>query len=160
MTQIYEGSLSAKGLRFAIVVSRYNEFITERLLAAAIDALLEKGALDQDIIVHRVPGSFEIPQVARWIAAQESFDAIVCLGALIRGKTMHFQLISEECARGIQQVAAEFSIPVTFGVITAETNEQAVERAGEKSENKGWEAALAAIEMANLYRKLQLDDET
>src|SRR5262245_54694722 len=139
MTQIHEGNLSAKGLRFGIVVSRYNEFITERLLAAALDALLEKGALDKDIAVHRVPGSFEIPQVARLIAAQKSCDAIICLGALIRGKTMHFQLISEECARGIQQVGAEFSIPVAFGVITADTNEQAVERAGEKSENKGWE---------------------
>jgi len=148
---IPEGEASAVDLRFAVVASRYNPFITERLLTGAIEALRTNGATEENISVFRVPGSFEIPQMARKIAEQKKFDAIICLGALIRGETLHFELISFECARGVQRIAADFGIPVTFGVITADTMEQAIQRAGERSENKGWEAALAAIEMANLY---------
>jgi 6,7-dimethyl-8-ribityllumazine synthase len=140
---------------FAIVVSRYNEFITVRLLNGALAALREQGIEEESVSVFKVPGSFEIPQAARRVAQTGKYDAIICLGALIRGKTQHFQIISEECARGIQQVARDFDLPVTFGVITAETMEQAVERAGDRSENKGWESALAALEMAGLYRQLK-----
>ena len=143
------------GLRFAIVLSRYNEFITSRLMDGAVEALLASGAGEEDIDIYKVPGSFEIPQMAGQVAQTRKYDAIVCLGALIRGKTQHFQIISEECARGIQRVAMDTGLPVTFGVITADNAEQAVERAGEKSENKGWEAAMAAIEMANAFRKVR-----
>jgi 6,7-dimethyl-8-ribityllumazine synthase len=142
-------------LRLAIVVSRYNSFITERLLQGAVDALKANGVGESSIQIFQVPGSFEIPQAARKIAETTRPDAIICLGALLRGETLHFELISNECARGIQKVAADFGIPVTFGVITADTEEQALARAGERSENKGWEAATAAIEMATLYRKLK-----
>jgi 6,7-dimethyl-8-ribityllumazine synthase len=149
-----EGSSEAKSDKFAIVVSRYNAHITERLLNGALEALKTNGAEDENILIVHVPGSFEIPQAARKIAEEGEHHAIICLGTLLRGETLHFELISNECARGIQQVAADFGIPVTFGVITAETEEQAVARAVEGPENKGWEAAGAAIEMANLYRKL------
>ena len=141
-------------LRFAIIVSRYNSFITDRLLQGALEALKTNGVDEDNIQLIPVPGAFEIPQAARKIAETAKPNAIICLGALLRGETLHFEIISNECARGIQDVAAEFGIPVTFGVITANTMEQAMARAGEQSENKGWEAALAAIEMANLYRKL------
>jgi 6,7-dimethyl-8-ribityllumazine synthase len=140
--------------RFVIIVSRYNSFITDRLLQGALEALKTEGVEEENIEIHQVPGAFEIPQVARKIAETAKPDAIICLGALLRGETLHFELISNECARGIQNVAADFGIPVTFGVITADTVEQAVARAGERSENKGWESAAAAIEMATLYRKL------
>ncbi len=159
MLQIQEGEVSAAGLRFGIVVSRFNSFITERLLSGALEALLEKGAAEKDIEVYRVPGSFEIPQMARRVAELRKQDAIVCLGALIRGETLHFSLIAAECARGIQQISADFGLPVAFGVITAETMDQAIERAGSKSENRGWESAIAAIEMANVYRKMKPQQE-
>ncbi len=155
MPEIVEGEVSAIGLRFAIVVSRFNSVVTNRLLSGALEALLEKGASEKDITIYWVPGSFEIPQMARVVAELGRQDAIVCLGALIRGETLHFSLIASECAQGIQRVSADFGIPVTFGVITAETMEQAIARAGFKSENKGWESALAAAEMANVYRKLR-----
>lgn len=155
MTKLTAGSLDGKGLNIAVIVSRYNEFITNRLLDGALEGLREHGVEEDCIAVFRVPGSFELPQTARKIAETFEQDAIVCLGALLRGETLHFELISNECARGLQQVASDFGIPVTFGVITANTMEQAVKRAGEKSENKGWEAALAAVEMASLYRKMK-----
>jgi len=155
MPEILEGEVSAVGLRFAIVVSKFNSFVTDRLLSGALEALLEKGALEKEIAVYRVPGSFEIPQMARRVAELGKQDAIVCLGALIRGETLHFSLIAMECARGLQQISTDFGIPVAFGVITAETMEQAIARAGSKSENKGWESAIAAIEMANAYKKLK-----
>ena len=155
MPNVIEGGISGVGLRFAVVFSRYNDFITNRLLDAAVEALLQSGAGDKDIDVFKVPGSFELPQMARKVAMTGRYHAIICLGALIRGKTRHFEIISDECARGIQDVAGDFGLPVTFGVITADTMEQAMERAGEKSENKGWEAAMAAIEMANSYRRVQ-----
>ena len=157
MPQRLEGSQDAIGIRFAVIVSQYNSFITDRLLDGALEALRAHGAEEQDILVIRVPGSFEIPQAARKIAERLEYDAMICLGALLRGETLHFELISAECARGIQGVAAEFGVPLSFGVITADTTEQALERAGERSQNKGWEAALAAIEMANLFRKLAGD---
>ncbi len=159
MPEILEGEVSAVGLRFAIVVSRFNSFVTDRLLSGALEALLENGALENDISIYRVPGSFEIPQMARRIAELGKQDAIVCLGALIRGETLHFSLIASECARGIQQVSADFGIPVAFGVNTAEPAEQAVARSGSKSEDKGWASAISAIEMANLYRKLKPPQE-
>jgi 6,7-dimethyl-8-ribityllumazine synthase len=146
--------ISARDLHFAIIVSRYNPFITEKLLNGAIEALHTHGANAEQIAVFPVPGSFEIPQMARRVAAMKKHDAIICVGALIRGETLHFELISQECARGLQNVAADFGIPVTFGVITANTMDQAMQRAGERSENKGWEAGLAAIEMATAYKRL------
>jgi 6,7-dimethyl-8-ribityllumazine synthase len=155
MPQSLEGTPDGQGLRFAIVVSRYNAFLTDKLLDGAMEALQSHGVDKEQILIVKVPGSFELPQAARTIAAQGKNDAIVCLGALLRGETLHFDLISNECARGIQKIAADFEIPVTFGVITANTIEQAVARASEGPENKGWEAAIAAIEMASLYRKLK-----
>ena len=154
MPEQIEGFQDAAGFQFAVIVSRYNSFITDRLLQGALEALKTHGAKEENIEIVRVPGAFEIPQAARKIAETGEQDAIICLGALLRGETLHFELISAECARGIQDVAAEFGIPVTFGVITADAMEQAVARAGERSENKGWESAVAAIEMANLYRKM------
>lgn len=154
MPNVIKGDISAAQFHFAIALSRYNEFITSRLMDGALDALLSRGVEDKNIDVYPVPGSFELPQIARKLAESGKYDAIICLGALIQGKTRHFQIISDECAHGIQRVAQDFAIPVTFGVITAETTEQAVERAGEKSENKGWEAAMAAMEMAALFKHL------
>jgi 6,7-dimethyl-8-ribityllumazine synthase len=150
----YEGELQAKGLRFAIIVSRFNDFITNKLLDGAVDALLRHGATEQNIEVVKVPGSFEIPLTAKKIAEKKSHDAIICLGTIIRGATPHFEYIASEVAKGIATVSLETEIPVTFGVITADTIEQAVERAGTKSGNKGWDAALVAIEMAQLLKKL------
>ena len=155
MSQQIEGTLDGSGLRFAIIVSRFNNFLTDRLLQGALEALKTHEVEEEHTIVVKVPGSFELPQAARRIAARGGIEAIICLGALLRGETLHFELISNECARGIQNIAAEFGIPVTFGVITANTVEQAVARAGDGPENKGWEAAIAAIEMASLYRKLK-----
>lgn len=159
MPEYKESVLSARGLRFALVVSRYNEFVTERLLEGALDALREGEVAKADIDLFRIPGAFEIPQMARRAAETGRYDGIVCLGALIRGETIHFELISRECARGIQEVAADLVLPVSFGVITADTVEQATARCGQKSENKGWEAARAAMEMALLYRKIGAEDE-
>jgi 6,7-dimethyl-8-ribityllumazine synthase len=145
---------SARGFRFAIVLGKYNSFITERLLESAQDLLKLSGVAEENISIFKVPGCFEIPQMARRVAQTGEFNAIICLGALIRGKTLHFQLIGEECARGIQQVAAEFGLPLTFGVITAENMKQAVERSGKNPENRGREAAQAALDMAVLYHDL------
>ena len=154
MPREIESSQNAAGFRFAIVISQYNSFITDRLLQGALSALQDHQAEMENVLIVRVPGSFEIPQAARKIAETVEYDAIICLGALLRGETLHFELISNECARGIQDVAAEFGLPVSFGVITANTTEQALNRAGERSQNKGWEAAMAAIEMANIFRNL------
>lgn len=150
----YEGELQAKGLKFAIVVSRFNDFITNKLLDGAVDALLKHGASEQNIEVITVPGSFEIPLAAKKVIEKKSPDAVICLGAVIRGATPHFGYVASEAARGIAAVSLEAGIPVAFGVITADTIEQAIERSGTKSSNKGWEAALAAIEMAQLLKKL------
>src|SRR5947208_10895007 len=144
------GKLDAAGLRFGIVVSRFNEFITDRLLRSAYDGLLRSGAREKDIHIVRVPGSFEIPSAARTLAETKKYDAIICLGCLIRGDTAHYDVIVNEVTRGIGQSAQETGVPHAFGVLTCETLEQAIDRAGLKMGNKGFEAALAAIEMANL----------
>jgi 6,7-dimethyl-8-ribityllumazine synthase len=155
MPGLIEGEIQAEGLRLAIIVSRFNSEISDRLLKGALEGLHGIGLEETQLTIYRVPGSFEIPQLARKIAEFGSYHAIICLGAVLRGETFHFELISEQCARGIQQVSADFTIPVTFGVITADTLEQALERSGDGSENKGWEAALAAVEMAVLFRKVE-----
>jgi 6,7-dimethyl-8-ribityllumazine synthase len=144
------GRLSASGKRFAIVVSRFNEFITERLLRSAHEGLARLGATEKDIQIVRVPGSFEIPSAARSLAHTRKFDAIICLGCLIRGDTAHYDVIVNEVTRGIGQSAQETGVPHAFGVLTCESLEQAIDRAGLKMGNKGLEAALAAVEMANL----------
>ena len=145
-----EGNLSAAGKRFGIVVSRFNEFITERLFRSAFDGLLRCGAKPEDIHVVRVPGAFEIPSAARTLAETKKYDAIICLGCLLRGDTAHYDVIVNEVARGIGQSAQETRVPHAFGVLTCDTLEQAIDRAGLKMGNKGFEAALAAVEMANL----------
>jgi 6,7-dimethyl-8-ribityllumazine synthase len=154
MAKIVEGKIKADGLRFGIVVSRFNNFITERLLEGALDALRRNGAGEDAIDIYRTPGSFEIPPVARKLLERDQYDAIICLGAVIRGATPHFSYISAEVTKGIAQLSMESAVPITFGVITSDTIEQAIERAGTKVGNKGWDAALSAIEMANLYREL------
>jgi len=149
-----EGQLTAKGLSFALVVARFNHFITDRLVEGAVDALKRHGADDNQITVVRTPGAFEIPAVAARLAGSGKYDAIVCLGAVIRGGTPHFDYVANEVSKGVAQVGINSSCPVVFGVLTCDTIEQAIERAGTKSGNKGSEAALAAVEMANLYRQL------
>jgi 6,7-dimethyl-8-ribityllumazine synthase len=150
--KVVEGQLDAQGLRFALIVSRFNEALTSRLEQGAVDCLVRHGADEGDLTLVRVPGAWEIPIVAAKVAQAGEVDAVVCLGALVRGGTAHFDLIASEVAKGIAQAAINSGVPLTFGVITAETLEQAVERAGTKMGNKGWEAALAAIEMARLYQ--------
>jgi 6,7-dimethyl-8-ribityllumazine synthase len=154
MPKIVEGKLEAKGLQFAIIVSRFNDFICDRLLGGALDALLRSGAKESDIQVIKVPGSWEIPLIAKKLAEQKKCDAIICLGAVIRGSTPHFEYVSAEVSKGIATVALEQSVPITFGVLTTDSLEQAIERAGSKAGNKGFEAARAAIEMANLMTQL------
>ncbi len=154
MPKTIEGKLNAKGLKFGIVVSRFNDFICERLLSGALDVLVRNGASDADIDVYRVPGAFEIPQVARRMALSNRYSAVICLGAVIRGATPHFDYIAAEVSKGIAMIGLESEVPVTFGVLTTDNLEQAIERAGSKAGNKGWDAALSAIEMANLYREM------
>jgi 6,7-dimethyl-8-ribityllumazine synthase len=150
----YEGHLVAEGLRFGVVVGRFNEFITNRLLGGAMDALLRHGASEELIDVAWVPGAFEIPLAAAKMASSGRYDAVICLGAIIRGATPHFDYVAAEASKGIAKVGLDTAIPVIFGVITADTIEQAIERAGTKAGNKGWDAALSAIEMSNLMRRL------
>ncbi len=150
----YEGRLDATGLRVAIVVSRFNELVTRPLLAGAQDCLRRHGADEASVSVVWVPGAFEIPLAAQRLAASGAFDAVVCLGAVIRGATAHFDYVAGQAASGVARVALEAGIPVTFGVLTTDTIEQAIERAGSKGGNKGADAALAAIEMASLFRQL------
>jgi 6,7-dimethyl-8-ribityllumazine synthase len=155
MPRIIEGKLTAKGLRFGIVVSRFNDFICGHLLSGAIDVLVRNGAEDGDIEVFKVPGAFEIPQAAKKVALSKRFDAVICLGAVIRGATPHFEYIAAEVSKGVAMIGLESEVPVTFGVLTTDTLEQAIERAGTKGGNKGWDAALSAVEMANLYREMK-----
>jgi len=155
MSKVFEGRLSAGGLRFAIVVSRFNSFITERLLAGAMDALARTGADAGQIDTVRVPGAWEIPLVAAELARQHRYDAVICLSAVIRGETPHFDYVAGEAAKGIAHAAAETGVPVAFGVVTANTMEQAIDRAGGKSGNKGFDAAMTAVEMAHLMRALR-----
>ncbi len=152
---VIEGDLSAKGLRFAIIVGRFNSFISDRLLAGAQDALTRSGCAEKNITVVRVPGSWEMPIVARELAKAKRHDAIIALGAVIRGDTPHFDYVAGEMARGLAEVARETGVPVGFGVLTTNTVEQAVDRAGVKGGNKGFDAAMSAIEMANLMRRLR-----
>ena len=155
MPRIIEGSLSAKGLTFGVVISRFNDFIGDRLMQGAIDTLLRSGASEADIRVVKVPGSFEIPVAAQALIKNGKYDAIICLGAIIRGSTPHFDYIASEAAKGIAKLSMEAGLPIAFGIITADSIEQAIERAGTKSGNKGRDAALNAIEMANLFKELK-----
>jgi len=152
--QVIEGKLDAAGLRFAVVVSRFNEALTSRLESGALDCLVRHGADEENITMFRVPGAWELPMLAAKLAAIGGYDAVISLGALVRGSTPHFDLIAAEVTKGLSQASLTTGVPLTFGVITADTLEQAVERAGTKMGNKGWEAAQAAIEMARLYQGL------
>ncbi len=154
MSKHFEGALLGKGLRFGVVVSRFNEFITKRLLEGAQDALLRHGVNDEDIEIALVPGSFEIPLVANKLAQTKSYDAVICLGAVIRGGTPHFEYIAAEVTKGIAKVGLDTGLPVIYGVITTDTLEQAIERAGTKEGNEGFKAAVEAIEMANLTKSI------
>jgi 6,7-dimethyl-8-ribityllumazine synthase len=155
MARMVEGNLTAKGFAFGIVASRFNEFITARLLDGALDALRRHGADEDKITVARVPGSYEIPLIAKKMAASHQYDAVICLGTVIRGATPHFDYIAGEVAKGVAMVGLETGVPVVFGVLTTDSIEQAVERAGTKAGNKGFDAACSAIEMANLLRELK-----
>jgi 6,7-dimethyl-8-ribityllumazine synthase len=152
--KVIQGELKAEGLKFAIVVSRFNDFITSKLFEGAVDALVRHGAREEDIDVVRVPGSFEIPLTAKKMASKGSYHAVICLGTVIRGATPHFDYVASEVSKGIASVSLETGVPIAFGVITSDTIEQAVERAGTKSGNKGFDAALTAIEMAQVMKKL------
>lgn len=154
MSKTYEGQLLGEGLKFGLVVSRFNEFISKKLLEGAMDALLRHGVLPEDIDTAWVPGSFEIPMVAKKLAQGGHYNAIVCLGAIIRGGTPHFDYIAAEVTKGIAMVSLDTGVPVSFGVITTDNLEQAIERAGTKQGNKGFEAAVSAIEMADLVRNM------
>lgn len=150
----FEGKLLAEGLKFGIVVGRFNEFISSKLLSAAIDALIRHGAEEEDINICWVPGAFEIPLAAQKMAGRNEYDAVITLGAVIRGSTPHFDYVSSETTKGVAKVSLDAGIPVIFGVLTTDTIEQAIERAGTKAGNKGWDAAMSAIEMASLLKQL------
>jgi 6,7-dimethyl-8-ribityllumazine synthase len=154
MPKIVEANLIAEGKKFAIVVSRFNDFITERLVGGAVDALVRCGTKDDDIDLVKVPGAFEIPLIAKKMSQKKKYDAVICLGAVIRGATPHFDYVSAEVSKGISVVSIESEIPVIFGIITTDTLEQAIERAGAKAGNKGFSAAMAAVEMANLLETI------
>lgn len=154
MPNVYEGKISGEGKKVGVIVSRFNDFISDRLLSGALDALARHGTNDEDIDIVKVPGSFEIPLMAKKMAQRGKYDAIICLGAVIRGSTPHFEYVSAEVSKGIALVSLESGVPVVFGVITTDTLEQAIERAGSKSGNKGWTAAVAAMEMANLMESV------
>ncbi len=154
MSKLFEGVLLGKGLKFGVVASRFNEFITKKLLEGAKDALLRHGVSEENIDIAWVPGSFEIPLASKKLAQTKRYDAIICLGAIIRGATPHFEYIAAEVTKGIAKVSLETDLPVSYGLITADTLEQAIERAGTKAGNKGFDAAVDAIEMANLLRNI------
>jgi 6,7-dimethyl-8-ribityllumazine synthase len=155
MSRVFEGQLSAAGLKFAIIVSRFNSFVTERLFNGAMDALVRTGASEDLIDVIRVPGSWEVPMVAAELARQHRYDAVICLAAVIRGETPHFDYVAAEAAKGVAHASADTGVPVAFGVLTTNTLEQAIDRAGAKGGNKGFDAAMTAVEMANLLRALR-----
>lgn len=150
MPNTFEGKLIAEGKKFAIIASRFNDFITDRLVGGALDALFRSGAEDADIDIVKVPGAFEIPLLAKKMAAKDRYHAIICLGAVIRGSTSHYDYVCAEVSKGIAAVSMESEVPVIFGILTTDTIEQAIERAGTKAGNKGWSAAISAVEMANL----------
>ncbi len=153
----HQGNLNAKGFRFALVASRWNDFLTSRLVEGALDALERLGADEKAVALFKVPGSFEIPLLARKLAATDKYDAVVCLGTIIRGETPHFEYIAGEVTKGIAQAAMETGVPVIYGIVTADTLEQAIDRAGVKSGNKGFEAAMSAVELVNLYKSVASD---
>ena len=154
MPKVIEGKIIAKGMKFAVAASRFNDFISSRLIDGAVDALTRAGADEKDIQLFKVPGAFELPIIAKKLAKSGRYDAIICVGAVIRGATPHFEYVSAEVSKGIASVGLETEIPVSFGVLTTDTIEQAIERAGTKAGNKGWDAAMAAIEMVDLFRKI------
>jgi 6,7-dimethyl-8-ribityllumazine synthase len=154
--ETYQGKLQAKGFRIGIVVSRFNQFISERLLEGALDALNKLGAVEADISVYKVPGSFEVPVLVKKLANSGKVDGVICLGALIRGDTPHFDYLSAEVTKGIAQIAIDHGIPCSFGILTVDTIEQGIERAGTKSGNKGWDAAFSVVEMLNLMKAAKL----
>ena len=153
MAKVFEGHLLGKGLKFGIVVGRFNEFITHKLLGGALDALKRHGVEEEDIEIAWVPGAFEVPLVAKKMAGLKRYDAVICLGAIIRGATPHFDYVAAEVSKGVAKVGLDSDLPGVFGVITADTIEQAIERAGTKAGNKGWDAANTALEMANLLKE-------
>jgi 6,7-dimethyl-8-ribityllumazine synthase len=150
--KVHQGNLKADGLRFGIVASRWNDFLTARLIEGALDAFERLGASESDVEIFRVPGAFEIPLLTRKVAGSGRFDSVICLGAILRGQTPHFDFVAGEATKGIGQAAIESGIPVVYGIITADTLEQAIDRAGVKAGNKGFEAAMVAVEMVNLHR--------
>lgn len=154
MAKTIQGNVTAQGLKFGIIAARFNDFITGRLVEGALDGLQRHGAAEGDIEIVKVPGAYEIPLAAKMLAQSKKYNAIICLGAVIRGATPHFEYVSAEVSKGIASVSLDFNVPVIFGVLTTDTIEQAIERAGAKSGNKGWDAALSAIEMANLMRQI------
>ncbi len=155
--ETYQGKLQAKGLKIGIVVSRFNQFISERLLEGALDALHKLGADEKDIAVYKVPGSFEIPLIVKKLVVAKKADGIVCLGALIRGDTPHFDFLSAEVTKGLAQISMDEGMPVSFGILTVETIEQGIERAGAKDGNKGWDAVFSVVETLNLIKKAGLE---
>ena len=155
MAKTFEGKIIAEGYRFALIVSRFNDFISARLVDGAKDALIRHGADDKAIDLFKVPGAFEIPQTAKKLANSGRYDAIICLGAVIRGATPHFDYVAAEVSKGVASVGLDSDIPVTFGVLTTDNLEQAIERAGSKTGNKGWDAAMAAMEMVNLFKEMK-----
>jgi 6,7-dimethyl-8-ribityllumazine synthase len=154
MPRTMEGKISAEGYRFGLVVSRFNDFISSKLVEGAVDALKRHGATEEQLLLVKVPGAFEIPLAAKKLAESGKVDAVICLGAVIRGSTPHFDYVAAEVSKGIAMVALDTKVPVAFGVLTTDNLEQAIERAGTKSGNKGWDAALAAMEMVNLFKQL------
>jgi len=152
--KVIQGELQAKGLKFAIIVSRFNDFITGKLLDGAVDALIRHGAKEEDVDVVKVPGAFEIPLAAKKVAEKGAYNAVICLGTVIRGATPHFDYVAAEVSKGIAAASLDTGVPIAFGVLTTDTIEQAVERAGTKSGNKGFDAAVTAIEMAQVFKKL------
>lgn len=154
MAQIIEGKLLAEGKKFALIVSRFNDFITDKLSGGAIDALVRCGGSENDIDIYKVPGAFEIPLVAKKLVQKNEYHAIICLGAVIRGATSHYDYVCAEVSKGIAVVSLDAQVPVIFGILTTDTIEQAIERAGSKAGNKGWDSAMSAVEMANLMEKV------
>jgi 6,7-dimethyl-8-ribityllumazine synthase len=154
MPKTLEGKISAEGYRFGLVVSRFNDFISSKLVEGAVDALKRHGATEEQLLLVKVPGAFEIPLAAKKLAESGKVDAVICLGAVIRGSTPHFDYVAAEVSKGIAVVSLDTKVPVAFGVLTTDNLEQAIERAGTKSGNKGWDAALAAMEMVNLFKQL------
>lgn len=155
MPKLFQGVLKGEGFKFGIIVSRFNDFITSRLLEGCLDALERNGVSNDDIDIFKVPGSFEIPYVAKKLALKKKYDSVICLGAIIRGSTPHYEYIAAEVTKGIANTALETGIPIILGVLTTENIEQAIERAGTKVGNKGWDAAISALEMVNLYREME-----